>query len=360
MMKTRAMVLSLVAACALPSCGGEQADPEPVIRPVRWVEVFSGGGVRVRRFSGTARAAVEAALSFRVAGIVQRLPVSVGDRVTAGQLIAEFDPEDYRLQQQDAAAALRRAEAEARNASARYERVRGLYENDNASLTELQAARAGAESAAEQVQSARNRLALADRQLGYTRLTAPRAGAIAAVNVELNENVRAGQSVVLLTSGADLEVHVAVPEVLIGEITDGDAVEVTFDALPDEVLPGVVSEVGVAATESGTTFPVTVQLVGHHPAARSGMAAEVAFRFRSQSSSDVIVVPPVAVGEDQDGRFVFVVEPADSGLGVAHRRPVDVGELTSDGIEILHGVRDGDRVVTAGVSRITDGMRVRM
>jgi multidrug efflux pump subunit AcrA (membrane-fusion protein) len=90
------------------------------------------------------------------------------------------------------------------------------------------------------------------------------------------------------------------------------------------------------------------------------MAAEVGFRFEPPSDRDVIVVPPVAVGEDQLGRFVFIVEPADSGYGVARRRDVRVGELTTDGLEVLDGLSDGDRVVTAGVSRIVDGLRVRI
>ena len=342
------------------SCGGEAAREEPIVRPVRWVEVFAGGGARIRRFSGAARAAVETPLSFRVPGTLQRLPVAVGDRVQAGQLIAELDPEDYRLQRQDAEAALRRAEAEGRNAEAQYQRVRGLYENNNAALTELGAARTAAESATQQVRSARNRLELAQRQLGYARLRAPQAGAIASVNAELNQNVRAGQPIVLLTSGSDLEVRVAVPEVLIGDIREGGTVEVAFDALPGETFPGTITEVGVAATEAGTTFPVTVRLVGAHESVRSGMAAEVAFRFETPAGRDVIVVPPVAVGEDQDGRFVFIVEPAEPGYGIARRRAVRVGELTTDGLEVLEGIADGDRVVTAGVSRITDGLRVRI
>jgi RND family efflux transporter MFP subunit len=352
----------LVAGLAIYSvgCGGGDAEDEPIVRPVRYVEVFQSGGVRVRRFSGVAQSAVEAPLSFRVAGTVQQLSVSVGDRVQSGQLIAALDREDYRLQRQDAQAALRRAEAQARNAQANYDRVRGMYENENASLADLEAARTASESAAEQVASATNRLGLAERQLAFTRLTAPRAGAIAAVNVELNQNVRAGQTVVLLTSGSDLEVAVAVPEVLITEVREGSAVTVAFDALADQTFPGTVTEVGVAATETGATYPVTVRLDDSQEGVRSGMAAEVAFRFMAPGGSDVIVVPPVAVGEDQNGRFVFVVEPADSAYGVARRRPVSVGELTTDGLEILEGLEDGDRVVTAGIGQIVDGLRVRI
>ncbi len=355
----RTLWISLCVPLLLSACGQDE-EAEPLVRPVRYVQVFASGGARVRTFSGVAQAAIELPLSFRVAGTVFRLPVDVGDRVRAGQLIAELDPEDYRLQQQDAEAALRRAQAEARNAQANYNRVRGLYETNNASLNDLDAARTAFESATQTVESEQNRLELARRQLAFTRLTAPQGGDIASVNVEVNENVRAGQVIVLLTSGSQLEVNVAVPEVLIAQIRQGMSVTVTFDALPGRVLGAVVTEVGVAATEMVTTFPVTVRVDSVEENIRSGMAAEVAFRFASQRGGNVIVVPPVAVSEDQNGRFVYIVEPADSGFGIVRRRDVTVGELTSDGFEILNGLADGDRVVTAGISQITDGLRVRI
>ncbi len=135
---------------------------------------------------------------------------------------------------------------------------------------------------------------------------------------------------------------------------------VTFDAVPGRTFDARITEVGVTATRLGTTFPVRVRLTEADPAVRAGMAAEVAFRFAATAGRDLFVVPPVAVGEDRSGRFVFVVEPSDSGLGVVHRRAVTVGELTGDGLEILSGLSDGDRVVTAGVTRIQDGLRVRL
>ena len=324
--------LLIAAATFAVACGGDEEQTEAPVRPVRFVQVFSGGGTRVRTFSGAAQSAVATPLSFRVAGRVQRLPVAVGDRVRGGQLIGELDPADYRLQLQDAEAALRRAQSQARNADAEYDRIRGLYENQNASLSQLDGARTASEAAAEQVQSARNRQALARRQLGYTRLTAPQAGDIASVNIEVNENVRAGQAIVLLTSGSELEVSVAVPEVLIADVREGSRVAVRFDALGGREFGATVTEVSVASTELVTTFPVTVKLDATDPDVRSGMAAEVAFRFTSTESTDLIVVPPIAVAEDQNGRFVYVVEPADPGFGTARRREVTVGELTTDGL----------------------------
>lgn len=353
------ITVGLIAASMLQACKEEER-AEPVIRPVRYQAAYSTGGSRVRSFSGTARASVESRISFKVPGTIRRVAVEVGDTVRSGQLIAELDDEDYRLQVQRAEAGLAQARAQARNAEADYARARQLYENANFSRSELDAARTASESAASSVNAYDRELELARLQLSYTRLTAPVAGAVASVNVEVNENVQTGEVVVLLTSGSNLEVEVGVPGVLITEIAEGDNVRTTFDALPRRMFPGVVTEVGVAATGAGMTFPVTVRLVESGTDIRPGMAAEVGFLFESESQRVVYLVPAAAVGEDREGRFVFVVGPTQAGFGVVRRQAVSVGELTADGLEILEGLADGDRVVTAGWSKIEDGLRVRL
>ena len=120
------------------------------MRPVRSETVRASTGDRARTFSGTFRATIRSRLSFRVAGTVQRLPVSVGQSVRTGQLIAELDPQDYDIQVQEARAGLTQARAARRNAESERDRVRELYENDNASLSAWDQARAAAESAAAQ------------------------------------------------------------------------------------------------------------------------------------------------------------------------------------------------------------------
>jgi RND family efflux transporter MFP subunit len=293
-----------------------------------------------------------------VAGTVQRLPVAVGQTVHRGQLIAELDSRDYELQVQEVQASLTQALAAKRNAESERDRIRELYENDNASLSRWDQARAAAESAAAQVESLSKRLELAQRQLEYTRLTAPIAGAIASVEAEVNENVQIGQPVVTLTSGARPEVEISLPGALITDVREGDSVAVACDAHPNENLTGVVTEVGVAALGT-TTFPVTVRLTSESDLIRPGMAAEVTFSFASAGSAGRFLVPAVAVGEDRHGRFVFLAESAGDGTAVVHRQPVTVGELTSDErIEIVDGVAEGDVIITAGVRRLDEGLRV--
>lgn len=360
--RTPDIVLATLALAVALGCGAEEEAAEPVLRPVRTIEAVVTRGGRSRSFSGVAEAAVESTLSFRVRGNIQRLLVRTGDTVQPGQLIAELDATDYQLQLQEAEAALSQAEAQARQAESEYERVRGLYENRNASRSDLDSSRARAESAKAQIDASRQRVEQARSQLSYCRLRAPVAGSIASVPVEVNENVMAGAAVAILASGERPKVDVPVPESLIGEVRQGDRVEVSFDALPGRRFPAEVVEVGVMSTTLATAFPVRVQLIRAEPDVRAGMAARVAFTFGEQDARERVLLPPQAVLEDRSGRFVFVVEPKSGagGVGVVRRLPVTVGELTGEGLEVLEGLEGGERVVTAGVSRIEDGSTVKL
>lgn len=357
------LILSLMVLMVLMflSCGKEEPQEE-IIRPVRYIQVFSTGGTRLRSFPGVAQAGLESRLSFKVPGTIKNVAVDVGDSVRRGALIAQLDQEDYRLKLQQAQAALADARARARNADANYERVRALYENKNAPKTDLDAARASSESAKAGVQSSEKQLELAKLQLDYTTLKAPAGGAIAQVLVEVNENVQAGQPVVILTSESQIEVKVSIPEILISRVREGDEVKVTFDAIPNKEYSARITEVGVAAIGMVTTFPVTMRLEQRDPDIRPGMAAVVAFLFESQDHRERYFVPSEAVSEDQEGRFVFLVEPIpdQEGFGLVRRQSVTVGELTEEGLEIFQGLSDNDLLVTAGVSRITEGQKVKI
>ena len=134
---------------------------------------------------------------------------------------------------------------------------------------------------------------------------------------------------------------------------------VSLDAVVEKSFRAKVTEVGVSSTTYSTTYPVIVQLTETDPDIRPGMAAEVSFEFKSTGDSENIVVPLVAVGEDRLGRFIFVVELADSGFGIVHKKSVTIGELETDGINIVEGLSDGEYLVIAGVSKIIEGQKVK-
>ena len=352
----------------LAGCSSEPPPPvEESARLVRYIEAQPQGDVRRRTFSGAAKAGVESEISFRVSGSLEKLEADIGDHISRGDLIAALDPVDYELRVEQARASLAQAEAQSVKAQADFERTRGLYERDNASRADYDATRAAWESAKANVNAIAKQLEQSQMSVRYTTLRSPIDGVVAEAPVEVNENVQAGQPIVILNSGPLPEVTVAIPEILIGDIEVGQIVpEITFDAIPGRIFRGRVYEIAPTSTQGLTTYPVTIRLEQTSPRILPGMAAEVTFLFTNVGGGERFVTPPQAVGEDAEGRrYVFVVKPTSGGNGVVERRNVSIGDLVTasdfgEGLEILSGLRAGDLVVTAGVSQISDGAEVRL
>ena len=338
----------LIAILLLTAC--EQPKPAEVIRPVNVVTVKSPEETRMRTFSGTAKASEESILSFRVSGEIIDLPVDVGTVIDKGEVLAQLDPLDYQLAVEGAAAELARAQARERNARANYDRVRQLYETRTASKTDLDNARADAEATRAQMVAKERDLALAQRQLDYTTLEAATDGSIAEKLAEVKENVRPNQPVLKMVSGTKPEVDIQMPETMIGYLSPGQLAGIRFPALGGEVFQGQVIKIGVATTGATTTFPVTLLLADPKRQIRSGMTAEVVFLAPGPES---VRVPSIAVEADLEGSYVYLVED-----NVVVRRPVVVGELLGDEIEVLEGLQGGEQVVVAGLKSLTPGQKV--
>lgn len=350
----------VIVVVLLSACADEQLPTEPRLRPVKYITVSDEGATRDRSFSGISKSSLESRLSFKVSGTITSVPIQIGQRLDAGDLIAELDPEGYLLQVQQAQASLVEAQANERQAASNYDRTKGLYANDNASLNDLDAARARAESAQAVVGAANKALEIARLNLSYTQLKSETQCSIASIDVEVNENVSAGQQVAAVSCGDDFEVTLDIPESLIGGIDEYTPVSMRFGSIPGETFSGQISEVAVSSLGGSATFPIVIKVNERHPALRSGLAADVTFQFDSANASGMTIVLPVtAVVNDPDGTYVFVAEPTDTGNeSIVRRRPVTLGELTQSGIEIATGLQIGDRIITAGITVIREDQRV--
>ena len=339
-------------------CGGEPQVPEPV-RPVKYAEVRPASAVRSQRFAGTARAGTEARLSFRTGGLIESIEVKAGDRVKAGQRLAALDSRDAVLAWQGARAALENARVQKANAQSSLTRIRQLYQADNVSLAEYEQAKAGYAAAASSHESAEKSLDLQERQLRFNEIRAPVDGIVTAVRFEVNEVIQAGAPLVELSAGEDIEMEVGVPEGHIARIRNGDPARVRFSALPGMEFAARVREISWAL-DASSTYPVRVRLDAPSPSIRPGMAGDAEFRFGTGGAADPLVVPVKAVGEDAAGRYVFVIEGVDNGVGNVQRRPVRIGSLLADGFAVEEGLAEGERVATAGLGSLMNGMKVRL
>ncbi len=346
-MTPRYAFLLLGLAAGLAGCDGEAADPSgpPDGRPVRVVEVQSGRVTEVRHFPGTIQATQASRISFQVPGRLSRIPVTEGEMVAKGELIAALDPRDYEL-------ALRQARVEADRLRKELDRKRSLRQDGHvaqATLDNAQAAYDQAEVAVEQ----------AEKNLADATIVAPFRAVVAERLVDRFVNVQAGTPIALLQDVASFDVEVDVPERLIVLNRSSSVVEITASlyAAPDRAFPLTIKEIATEPNPRTRTYKVTLSMEkpeGLH--ILPGMSATVTARFMEGDGRQVSV-PSSAVEAGPDGAFrVWIYDDAE---GRVHPKPVEVAALREGRAVIAEGLSGGETIVTAGVGFLADGLRVR-
>jgi RND family efflux transporter MFP subunit len=350
----------VLGALLLSGCGRKEEKKE-AIRPVFYQEAGKDINQNVRSFSGVTRAATEAKLSFKVGGLIKQVTVDMGDTVKRGTLLARLDTTDYRISYNKAEASLKSAKAQLAAARSAFLRVENLYVNNNVSLSDYEKAKTQFESAASMVKTARSQLDAARNQLEYTFLRAPFDGVISSVMAKENEMTGLGHPVVVLAAVNSLEVKTAVPENLISQIKRGQEVTVQFGAFPEKVFQGIITEVS-PGIPNASAYPVIVRLAEPSVRLFPGMTGTVEISLREEKQSGYgIVIASDAVGHDQTGDFVYVATKInEEEIYVAEKRKVRLGELQAGGYEVLDGLRSREIVITAGLSFLYDGRKVKL
>lgn len=358
-MKTRIQILVL-GVLLLTGCGGKE-EKEEAIRPVFYQAVGKSSTQNVRSFSGVTQSAYEAKLSFKVGGLIEQVTIDMGDTVKRGAVIASLDDTDYRINYNKAEASLKNTEGQLSAAKSAFLRVENLYVNNNVSLSEYEKVKTQFESAETMVKTARSQLNAAQNQLDYTILRAPFDGVVSSVMAQENEMTSIGHPVVVFAGINNLEVKTAVPENIISQINNGQDVTVRFSAFPEKAFQGIITEVS-PGIPNASAYPVIIQLAESSSRLFPGMTATVELPLNGDSlSQNRIVIATDAVGHDQSGDFVFVaVKSNESDIYVAEKRKVTLGELQANGYEIVSGMDKNELVITAGLSFLYDGRKVKL
>jgi membrane fusion protein, multidrug efflux system len=342
----------------------KKEEPPEVIRSIKWTEVAEVTAKQVRMISGTTKPVDQTALSFAVAGTVEKVEVKLGQEVEKGQVLAELDRQPFVLAVKDAEAGLAKAQAIVVERRANYERYVALYESNNASKAELDEARASFDSAKSQVNAAQAQLGLARRDLRKTKLRSPFNGTISVKDIEPYVEVPVGRAVFGLDGEeSGYEVSAAVPDSILINLSVGDEAEVIFPTLNNRRVRGVITELG-SRSRTASTYPVTVQLQKQYDDFRSGMSVEVAFEFIPESEAGEpietgLAVPLAAltVGEEKT-YFVFIYDEKTSTVKKTQVKTLNVRE--NDVLVEPGALKAGDIIATAGVQFLTDGQKVNL
>lgn len=344
----------------LMSCGEEKAEEKKLIRPVKYHQVGFSGGDKVRVFSGTSKTDQVVKLSFRSMGVLSELNIKLGQKVNKGDLLAKLDNVQARLNYENSISSKNSAESKMNTTKLNLNRIKALYEKGGSSLSDLEAAKDAARNAQQNYNSSLRNVDIQQEQINYGYLYASMDGEISDVNVELNENISAGQVVATLNSGSNMNITLGLPESVINNIKLNMPVQITFASLNEKSFKGKVSEISPSLDTNTATYPITIDVEDSSSEIKSGMAANVTFNFKSsgsEASDSLLVVPTNAVGENSQGRFVFVLNQKGE-TAIANKQTIKIGKLTSDGFEVISGLTSGQLIATAGLQTLLEGQEV--
>lgn len=340
---TGIVLLSVLSGC------GEQAperDAKEVIRPAQIMEVAAQNATSGLRFPGRVRAVHRAELAFNLPGRIVELPVQEGQRIAKGDLVARLDAESVELQ-------LASALAEYNKARTDYNRVQKIWQQSQA------VAKAEVDQKRTAMAVARSRYLAAKKDVTDTRLIAPFAGVVAKRQVENFSNVQAKEPIVSLQDNSELEIVINVPERVVRSEPRQVAGFAVFADYPEQPLPVSLKSFSTQADAQTQSYEVVLALEpGYSIKVLPGMSVEIQPRQSdTTASAQQVTVPLQAILSTANGDTqVWLVDAETSRV---RAQAVTLGKVQGVNVVVLSGLQGGERIVTAGVSQLREGMQVR-
>jgi len=339
-MRKSKITLPLAALALLAGCGGGEAKQRE--RPAPLVKVAAATTMRfVERIEavGTARANEQVTLAAPVTERILRLNFDDGGYVRRGQTIAV-------LAQGEENAQLNEAQAREREARQQLARIDALRKRGFATKSSLDTQSALAAQARAQAAGAR-------ATIGDRVVTAPFSGWVSLRTISAGAVVTAGTEIATISDVSSIKLDFPVPETLLAAIRTGQTIEARAAAFPDRPFRGTIADIDPVIDPNTRAVTVRARLANPDRALKPGMLLTVGIETAPRMS---LSVPELAVVGEGDGRFVYTLTPD----GSAKRVPVRTGVRSEGRVEIVEGLRPGQKVVTEGVVKLSDGMKVRV
>jgi RND family efflux transporter MFP subunit len=357
----------LVAVCVLAACSRPEA-PQVPVRAVKVMVVGPQAPEFSSEYAGEVRARSESRLGFRVAGKLVARPAEVGQRVAAGQVLAQLDASDYQLASQAAQAQIQAASTQRDLAAADVKRYSELRAQNFISGAELERREATLKAAQASLDQAKAQAGVQANQKAYTVLVADRAGVVVAVEAEPGQVVSAGTPVVRLAYDGPRDVVVAVPEHKALNLRVGMPASVRLWAnqasgMAVPALAAQVREVAASADPVSRTFAVKLALPASAAALPLGSTAYAQLQAlptdaaAQAGAAGLIKLPTSALWQQGQGSAVWLWDAATS---TVKAQAVTVATADGNQAVIAQGLSGGEQVVVAGVHVLVDGEKVTL
>ena len=337
-MKTIFRTMSVAAAVVLAvSCGNSkgnkaevavvETDPTVAVTQVSVREV-----PQEETYTSTIQAYVKNNIAPQTAGRISRILVDVGDNVKKGQVVAEMDQTQ-----------LAQIELQLKNNETEYNRLKELYEVGGLSKSDLDAIEMAYNVSKTQYNNLKEN----------ATLVSPINGVITARNYDAGDMYAMSAPIYTVEQIVPVKLLVGISETDYTKVKKGDSVEITADALPGQTFNGKVRKIYPTVDPATRTFTVEVVIDNGNSVLRPGMFARAKVNFGMNNS---VVIPDVAVVKQQGSgeRFVYVLNEDTT---VTYQKVV-LGRRMGAEYEVLEGLSDGAKVVTGGMIRLKDGIKV--
>jgi len=292
---------------------------------------------------GTIRAVHEIGVASKLLAKVVVLNVQAGQEMHEGDVLVRLDDEDLKARVQQAQAGVQAAQAARDQAQVEFERTKSLFDQGHAAPIEFERDQTRLKSAHADLERAQQGLREAETILGYATLRSPLTGKIVDKLVEAGDTVTPGQVLLTLYDPQRMQLVASVRESLTQRLQVGQTIGVRVDAL-EKTCEGQISEIVPEAQTASRTFQVKV--TGPcPPGIYTGMFGRLLIPLDDQ---EVLVIPRAAVHEVGQLRIVAVAEKSN-GQEVLRRRAVRLGKDYGDDVEVLSGLRSGEKVAVRAV-----------
>lgn len=333
------LVLGLAALAA--ACGkeddaaGKGGQPPATVttlqvRPVRWSDELKA--------LGTANARESVTITASVSQTIASVEFESGEYARKGQPLVV-------LVQGQQAAGVAQAQAQLRNAEQLYERSRRLADQQLIARADLDTQRAALDAARAQV--ATQRATVADRVI-----RAPFSGVLGLRLVSAGSLVTPGTPITTLDDVAVIKLDFTFPESALSQLAVGQRVNARSEAWPGEIFAGTVTTIDSRVDPVSRAVTVRAEIPNADGRLRPGMLLDVGVE---RAARDSLAIPELALQQNGTQASVFRVEPGNEVKEV----PVQVGSRRFGEVEIVSGLKPGDRIVVEGTVKLRDGARIK-
>lgn len=330
-----------IALSLLSGCGGahkkvvSEEETAVSVKVLRMERTFN---MQVRSYVGDVHSSLSAVLYAPYSGTLEKLTVRVGDKVSAGKMVAKINSQSVRNSYDVSLTILRQAEDA-------YNRVQKVHQGGGVpdiKLVEVETDLAKARAAAQSAKHA----------LEACVVKSPFSGTVSDVYQHQGTEVSLATPLVRIVDEKSVEIVFPVPESEFNSVVVGGSAQVDIPALGLNNLTATVISKGVEADKLSHTYDCSLLLNGSVPGIMPGMVCKV--RMDGDALNGYIV-PTELIQIDQTGRYVWLVNE-----GIVEKRYVDVGAFSGKGVVVSRGLDDGDMVISEGFQKVSTGMNVNV